>query len=191
MTHLLERENALLPQLAGRLPLPIPAPRYVGTSSDAYPWTFAGYDLIAGITACSIPLSEEQRAGMAVPLARFLRALHAIDPAPLVAGGLPPDEIGRLDYERRVKATRERIPSLIAAGGIARPEAFAEWLEAHPPVALPDAERRVVHGDLYARHVLLDEAARPCGIIDWGDIHLGDPAIDIADRASHAPGERA
>ncbi len=180
VAHLIEREIALLPYLAGRLPLPIPAPRFVGTPTAEYPWAFAGYPSIPGRTACSVSLSEAQRAAMALPLAEFLRALHAVDPAPLVASGLPPDEFGRLDYERRVNATRERVPSLAAAGGLARPEAFAEWLEAHPPVALDPGKRRVVHGDLYARHVLVDTDARPSGIIDWGDIHLGDPAIDIA-----------
>jgi aminoglycoside phosphotransferase (APT) family kinase protein len=33
---------------------------------------------------------------------------------------------------------------------------------------------------LYARHVLLDARLQPCGIIDWGDVHLGDPGIDLA-----------
>ncbi len=180
VVHLIEREIALLPHLAGRLPLPIPAPSFVGASTAAYPWAFAGYERIPGKTACSLHLSEAQRDAMAVPLAQFLRALHGVDPAPLVANGLPPDELGRLDYERRMKLTRDRLPSLVAAGGLARPEAFVEWLDAHPPVAIEDRERRVLHGDLYARHVLLDESALPSGIIDWGDIHLGDPALDIA-----------
>jgi aminoglycoside phosphotransferase (APT) family kinase protein len=44
-----------------------------------------------------------------------------------------------------------------------------------------------VHGDLYARHVLLDTAHRLCGIIDWGDVHLGDPALDIMAAHSMLP----
>ncbi len=56
---------------------------------------------------------------------------------------------------------------------------LAGWLEANPPAPL-DGRRTLVHGDLYARHVLLDARARPCGVIDWGDMHLGDSAIDIA-----------
>ena len=60
------------------------------------------------------------------------------------------------------------------------PGAFIEWLAAHPPGALADDARTLVHGDLYARHVLVDANARPSGVIDWGDVHLGDPALDIA-----------
>ncbi|MCB9539020.1 MAG: phosphotransferase [Myxococcales bacterium] len=41
------------------------------------------------------------------------------------------------------------------------------------------ARRVVVHGDLYARHVVV-EAGRLVGFIDWGDVHLGDPALDLS-----------
>lgn len=37
----------------------------------------------------------------------------------------------------------------------------------------------VVHGDLYARHLLKGDEGALCGVIDWGDLHLGDPALDL------------
>jgi hypothetical protein len=37
-----EREIALLPKLAPRLPLPIPVPHWVGEPSGAFPWPFFG-----------------------------------------------------------------------------------------------------------------------------------------------------
>jgi aminoglycoside phosphotransferase (APT) family kinase protein len=177
---LIAREAALLPQIAGLLPLAISAPAFVGAPSAEYPYLFAGYERIAGETACSMPLSDEARATLAVPLARFLRALHAIAPAPLVASGLTGDEIGRLDGEKRLRVTRERVRALPDEAFSGTGEAYLAWLEAHPPVALAAGARRLVHGDLYARHLLLDPAARLTGIIDWGDVHLGDPAIDIS-----------
>ncbi len=179
-TRLIEREVALLPPIETALPLPISAPHFVGKPSAEYPWTFAGYALIRGTTACSVSLADEQRAALARPLGEFLRALHAIDPAPLVELGLPPDEIGRLDHRKRLAAVTERLPRLAAAHLVPGPEALLEWLEAHPPQPIDDAERTIVHGDLYARHILLDPQARPAGVIDWGDMHLGDPALDLA-----------
>jgi aminoglycoside phosphotransferase (APT) family kinase protein len=176
---LMRRETALLGQIAPHVPLAIPAPVFIGVPSEIFSRPFAGYRLIAGLTACSVPLSEDVRAAMARPLARFLRALHAIDPVPLVAAGLPPDEIGRLDGTKRLRLARERLPSLVAAG-VTGLDAFVEWLAAHPPEPLPDAERRVLHGDLYQRHVVLDSKLQVAGVIDWGDLHLGDPALDIA-----------
>jgi Ser/Thr protein kinase RdoA (MazF antagonist) len=35
------------------------------------------------------------------------------------------------------------------------------------------------HGDLHARHVLVHEG-RCSGVIDWGDVCLADPALDLS-----------
>jgi aminoglycoside phosphotransferase (APT) family kinase protein len=37
-----------------------------------------------------------------------------------------------------------------------------------------------VHGDLYARHLVLGDRDDLAGIIDWGDLHAGDPALDLS-----------
>ena len=44
-----------------------------------------------------------------------------------------------------------------------------------------------MHGDLYARHLLLDENKQLCGVIDWGDTHKGDPALDLGIAFSLLP----
>ena len=185
-TRLMEREIAILPAIGPALPLPIPVPRYIGVASKSYPHVFAGYDRIAGETACTRDLDDRTRAALAEPLGAFLRALHAIDPTPHVALGLPPDEIRRLDYKRRMELVREREPLLRSSESVVRTGVSAttiadaiDWLEAHPPRRIADDARRCVHGDLYARHIVLD-GARVAGIIDWGDVHLGDPAIDLS-----------
>ncbi len=194
--NLVEREIAVLPLVAPHVPLAIPVPRYVGVATAGFPWVFAGYDLIPGRTSCSVELNDDARTGLAGPLGRFLRALHALDPAPLVARGLPPDEIARLDHGTRLPLAAQRLAALaeearaaLTHGDLAapfdialpaQPERFIAWLEAHPPLALPDDARTLVHGDLYARHLLLGADERPSGVIDWGDVHLGDPALDIA-----------
>jgi aminoglycoside phosphotransferase (APT) family kinase protein len=177
--RLIEREIAILPSLAPHLPLPIPVPKHVGAAGADYPWAFAGYRCIAGTTACAVPLGDDVRALLAAPLARFFRALHQLDAAEFVAAGLPPDEIGRLDADKRLQLARERLPTLEAAG-IDGARGAVEWLAANPPQALDERHRTIVHGDLYARHVLLDASMQPAGIIDWGDLHFGDRALDIA-----------
>ena len=42
------------------------------------------------------------------------------------------------------------------------------------------SKRCFVHGDLYARHIIVNNQLMPIGIIDWGDIHIGHPGIDLA-----------
>jgi aminoglycoside phosphotransferase (APT) family kinase protein len=38
----------------------------------------------------------------------------------------------------------------------------------------------LVHGDLHMRHVLVDDAGAITGVIDWGDVCAGDPAVDMS-----------
>ena len=42
----------------------------------------------------------------------------------------------------------------------------------------PPTEHVLVHGDLHFRHVLVEDG-RASGVIDWGDVCLADPAIDL------------
>ena len=50
-------------------------------------------------------------------------------------------------------------------------------LDAMPPDS--DCGKCLLHGDLYSRHLLV-QADELVGVIDWGDICVGDPAIDLA-----------
>nr|WP_231516940.1 phosphotransferase [Sporolactobacillus terrae] len=38
----------------------------------------------------------------------------------------------------------------------------------------------MVHGDLHSRNIVIDAQHRVSGVIDWGDVHIGDPAIDLS-----------
>ena len=148
---LMPKELAALPFIAPRVPFAVPRPHYAGEPSDSYPWHFGGYEILLGVSACSRDLSDDDRRDLAVDLARFLRALHDVDPAPLRDAGLPPDTIGKLD-PARLKLDE-------------------------PPL---EGTTCVVHGDLYARHLLLDQRNRLCGVIDWGDVHDGLAAVDLS-----------
>ena len=160
---LIEREIRILPQLAGKLPLPVPVPELIGAAVESYPWPFAGYRLLPGRTADQAALSDEQRARAAAPLGRFLKALHAL---PLAAGR---DAFDRLDAAKMRRHTAPRLREL----GLPLPPFFDD------PVRAP-LEGVLVHGDLHARQVLVDAQGSPCGVIDWGDVHSGDPACDLA-----------
>src|SRR5207342_2307898 len=92
---------------------------------------------------------------------------------------LPGDTIARADMRMQAPKLLERLDTLERTGVVsdATPwRRLAEGTSCRPPAPVG----RVVHGDLYARHVLVDDDAAACGVIDWGDIHLGDPAVDLA-----------
>jgi aminoglycoside phosphotransferase (APT) family kinase protein len=183
---LLEREELILPLIAHQVPLPIPYPQFTGKPDFGYPWTFAGYERIRGTGACSVPLSLSDRTGMAQPLGEFLRALHGIDPQIAVDAGLPADELGRLHHQRRLPLAQRRFAELQSAGLLDDVRPFLTFLAGNAPGnARP--RRCIVHGDLYARHLLVDHKRRLCGIIDWGDVHSGDPALDLMAVHSMVP----
>jgi len=176
---LIRTEVAVLPAIASRLPLPIPMPVFAGEPEERFPWPFAGYRRLAGRTACRADLSDDQRERAAAPLGRFLRALHAIPPAVASRAGAGPDTMARMDVEARRGMVLERLDSLAAQGLLGDVSRWREIAESMP-AELPSDGPVLVHGDLYARHVLVDDAGAPCGVIDWGDVHLGDPAIDLS-----------
>jgi aminoglycoside phosphotransferase (APT) family kinase protein len=184
--ELLQNELRALPHVAPCLPVPVPAPSHVGTPDEANPYPFAGYPLLPGTTACRVAWTDEGRTALAVPLARFLRALHDAPCDASVRAWAAVDD-WRSDLERRARANVERLvrrsPPL-EAGEVARAVAASQRLSRTPPWAAPT---RWVHGDLYARHLLVDEDRRLVGVIDWGDVHLGDPALDLSIAWSFLP----
>ncbi len=175
---LMEREMAVLPTIAQLLPVPIPVPSLIGRPGGTYPWPFAGYKLLSGSTASSLSVSERECERMATPLGAFLRRLHSLEVREAVGEELPGDLIGRLDHSRRLPLATERMAELETAGILHDVEPLLGYMAQHPPA--PCTDPCVVHGDMYARHLLVDDAKNLCGVIDWGDLHLGDPALDLA-----------
>ena len=183
---LLETETRLLPFVGPRLPLAAPLPEFVGRPEDRYPWPFAGYRKLAGRTACRAALTADQRALATEPLGRFLRALHAIDCDEAARLGARPDGFGRLDAGLRGPKLIQRLEQLAQIGLVGDVRPWLSLVAATPPP--PEPSRFVlVHGDLYARHLLVDDERRLTGVIDWGDMHLSSPAADLAVACGFLP----
>ncbi len=176
----MEGELACLTALSDHLPLAIPHPQFVGWPTTAYPFVFSGYRKLPGTTGCSASLSADQRRACAPLLASFLRSLH--NPALAVAcqDRVHSDRIDRANMQRFLVPMEKRLheirclPECVERAGLV---SLARDLAQTPAW---EGTRRVVHGDLYARHLLVNEAGQLCGVIDWGDGHLGDPALDLS-----------
>jgi aminoglycoside phosphotransferase (APT) family kinase protein len=177
--ELIRSEGAVLPRIEPLLTAPIPVPVFAGSPSAAYPWPFAGYPLLRGTPLDAARPSSRERAQLAPALGTFLRDLHGSRVRAAVGDLLGGDTIGRLDHAKRLPQARARLHDAVAAGVLADGDIFVAAMER----LAPDGAVRpavVVHGDLYARHLLVDDGGALAGVIDWGDIHLGDPALDIA-----------
>ena len=180
---LLERELAILPKLAPLVPLPVPRPAFVGTPGDGYPWPFFGAELIPGVEAGVAELDDDARLQIALELAGFLRALHAVE----LDEPLPLDPNGRTDMPKRAGLAREELRELEQLGLWTAPPELLGFLAEAERLPPPEAEA-VVHGDLHFRHLLVQGAAAS-GVIDWGDVCRADPAVDLPLYWSFVPPE--
>lgn len=104
--------------------------------------------------------------------------MHAVSPDAAARAGAQPDSHDRLETTRRGQQITERLGECRQAGILDSVDPWLAMVDDVPPDRVPRTST-LVHGDLYARHLLVDEARRVCGVIDWGDVHLGDPAIDL------------
>jgi len=166
---LMDNECAVLGYLNRQgLSLPIPNPLYVAAGDDRFPYTIAGYEMIVGQTADAADLAPAERSASAARLGAFLAGLHRVPTDVPCALG---DELKRADFASRLPKVLENLGEV--------PLGFRELLI--DLASTPPPERPVwVHGDLYTRHLVVDETRHVSGVIDWGDVHVGDPALDIS-----------
>lgn len=175
--ELLLVENRLLPLLAARLPLAIPEPVFFGQPGFGFPWQFTGYRLVQGKTPGR--LSEQQRIQSAAKLAGFLKILHEFPVDTAREIGIPADKLKRLDLSYRKPMLLDNIEKLKTLGLRSDTDSINEIVAA---IEVTNYKPRtaVVHGDLHFRNLLIDEEGIVSGVIDWGDTHIGDPAIDLS-----------
>ncbi len=143
-------------------------PRVLGHGrAPGHPFPIMLQARVSGRSVEMAQLSLPQRRVLAPQLGAWMKALHAHPPL-----GAAPDTWGRLDPERLGPAIAEKGAWAVGHGLLAEA----------PETALRTADdtRVLCHGDLYCRHVLVDGQGHFSGVIDWGDVHLGHPAIDIA-----------
>ncbi|MFP6672472.1 MAG: phosphotransferase [Pirellulaceae bacterium] len=179
----MDHEIQMLPQLAPHLNYSITNPHWTGRPSSDYPWSFAGYPLIPGQHVVETQLPPAARTGLAAALGKFLHDLHSL-------AGIrgPGDLIGRLDMLKRQQQIRKNLDYLQLHNVLPDPQPWRELL--HDLCLLqPTTDCVPLHGDLYSLHVLLDDQQQLAGIIDWGDTHLGHPAIDLSIAWIMLPGE--
>lgn len=184
---LMATEWQLLAHLAPLLSLQIPVPHFNGQPSAAFDWPFAGYSLVPGQTACRAYLSGEMRMALVAPMAEFLKTLHQFPLAQAL--DLPPDRMKKVDVALRLPQIMERLAQAQSLGLLPSAAPWLPFLADLPPETPPNRPRCLVHGDLYIRHLVVDQVGHLNGVIDWGDAHWGDPACDFSAVFSLLPPE--
>ena len=166
-----EKEQRWLPTLAPHLPVTVPVPLALGTPSDGYPWNWTICPWLPGENATIDRIGDPGR--FATDLGRFVAALHRIDPT----GGPPSGVEGSrgVPLAMREGSTREAIASL--AGVVDAGAVIAAW-DAALEVPSWESPPSWLHGDLQSGNLLV-EGGRLTGVIDFGLLGVGDPAVDL------------
>jgi len=166
------KERRWLPLLAPRLPLPIPVPVRSGAPSERFPKMWTVMTWVPGVPLDQTSITRSEHA--ADTLAAFLRALHvaapADAPADTIRGGHPSDLTNGFD-DFFTSVDGDTIGSDAAA-------VRAVWEDA---VAAPGWTGSPVwaHGDLHPANVVVADGTL-AGVVDFGDLFAGDPAVDLA-----------
>jgi aminoglycoside 2''-phosphotransferase len=179
VSRALGREVALLPKLAGLLPVATPRFAYIGQQATTG-LLFVGYPLIHGE-----PLTPELFGSLAyadqeqvlVTLAAFLRGVHGFSVADAAASGV--EELSTREWVGTVWSDgRSDALALLAAGDqLALTRLIERFLGDERNFAYTPC---LLYADFAPEHVLYDRAARAIsGIIDWGDLTIGDPDYDL------------
>jgi aminoglycoside phosphotransferase (APT) family kinase protein len=166
---LVAHEHRWLPELASRLPLPVPAPLHFGRAGCSFPWLWSITRWLEGESA--LTTAPQDPSETAVTLRDFLTALH--QPAPRDAPFNPWRSVALEARLPLLQKNLGQVAGLVDARAIER--------VMHRAVgASPWSGPAVwIHGDLHPGNILVD-AGRISAVIDFGDLAAGDPATDRA-----------
>ena len=171
----LDREIAFLAYARPHLQLPVVEHLHRVRDSAGAPNGYVVYRHLPGRAVQPENLSERARSALAETLAGFLRALHDMKPGP-VASILSREDEQAVASRYWEDAEDKIAPRLSAAERRRLSDLFARHLRDPRNFAGPSC---ILHADLSVDHVLcVDQAVT--GILDWGDVCLGDPDYDFA-----------
>jgi aminoglycoside 2''-phosphotransferase len=163
----LRTQISVLPELAREVSSPIPVPSYASTDPVCM-----GYRRIEGD-----PMSANVDGVWPERLGRFLYDLHLTAPEFVGMRSLPASEIHER-FRDEVEVLGTFVLPLLKTSERARAErTIAAFLG-------DDGNARfatgLTHGDIGPEHVLVTSSGDLAGVIDWGDLEIGDPAADLA-----------
>jgi len=174
----LAKERRLLPFLRGHLTPDIPIPRWDAAPQPDFPWGFLGHDKVPGVALHPDALNERNVERMAVSLGGFLAELLLFPGERARALELAGIRAWRAGYVELRDAVLPVLRKVLTPTELGRVRRWWRTFLEHETVWTFDPA--LVHGDLAAEHLLVDDEARKLlGVIDWGDAAIGDPASDF------------
>lgn len=177
--ELLERENKVLTKLPPFLHINIPLPQYIGYPTDQYPYPFQGYELIKGISGYQAELEDKDRIASLPVLAHFLKQLHSYNETEAKAMGAAPQVFDHMARDKMIAKLAARVNKVISRQICdIKEDIFQKEIAIAQHLKLPTDQQCLVHGDLDCRHLIFNNK-QLTGIIDWGDLGINHPVVDL------------
>jgi aminoglycoside phosphotransferase (APT) family kinase protein len=179
-------ETAMLPLLARVSPVPIPNYSFHGVPSPSFSRHFAGYAKLHGVPGIELDPTQLEFSRLAPVLGRFLSDLHAFPVNKAMQLGVPDvasrvlienaraEALSDIEVVRRVEVdvSEDKLRSFFEAGVDQRSSTL----------------HALVHRDLAAEHILLDETTHEItGIIDWTELSTSPGSFTGVERISRTP----
>lgn len=166
--ELMQKELRYVPEIAPRLPLPVSVPLYAGEPGCGYPWHWSITPWIPGTSADKTPPTRQSLSLWT----QFLQGLHTEAP---IEG--PRNSYRGVPLATRDEAFMERLQHLRDRKLAPYAEIYSLWQQGldADPAFIPCW----LHGDLHPLNIVCDQG-KIVGVIDWGDLCIGDVATDLA-----------
>lgn len=172
-------ETKILTAVQPYLPLPVPNPTYVQLQNPAPGQAFMGYQLIPGEPLMPKAFAKiSDQTAVAIQIAHFLQALHAVPIRELVDKPLPVSDTEEewWDVYGRIQTRLFPYMRLDACKSVAHH--FESVLNDPTQYQFEPVLR---HGDFGTGNLLHNPITQQMsGVIDFGFTVLGDPAFDVA-----------
>lgn len=172
-------ENMILPALQNLFDLQIPNPIYFGQPTEVYPYHFHGYQILDGQPFYRVNFSAQAMQDCVIQLAQFLKKLHGIKAENARSLGAQFQIYDRTKVSLTIQNLTKRVVILKSYNVVVLDDQFIENMIVQASlITLDHSQDCLVHGDLDMRHLLvLDQ--KLSGVIDWGDMGINHPVIDL------------
>jgi aminoglycoside phosphotransferase (APT) family kinase protein len=170
------KEARHLPRVASAVTVPVPAVQFLGDPSSVFPRPWSVVTWIPGEPPGA--LDAPQQSALARSLGAFVRTLHTIGTDDLPAGpahrGYRAGEPVTAESDRWVDESAEGLRDLFDPLRVR-----AAWSRLRREVPPPTGPPCWIHTDLSTENLLVDPNGRLTGVIDFGGLGIGDPAVDL------------
>ncbi len=169
----LARETQTLPLLTERpFEVGVPQEAHLVRSSEGV-ILGAIHRLVPGSPTGTYSLRGTARREHLAGLGRFLATLHTTPASLARQYGVETRDMWR-------EVSRPRIEATIEVAGEATRRWLREQIEAFEMLDLASVPSVLIHGDISPENLLTDSRGHLCGVIDFAEARLSDPALDFA-----------